>query len=147
WQVARDTNTPLLGRLHAIWGMGELAESSPQLFADLASLCKDAEPEIRAQAAKTIGRAALLEETQREKLGAALVPLLSDTEPRVRCFAAIALGKLAYEKSLAALLDMARRDAGEDATLRHAVAMGLAGTLPPERFAEAALDATDNERL
>ena len=45
-----------LGRIHAIWGLGQLARKSEKPdFAVLINLLKDSDSEIRAQAVKTIG--------------------------------------------------------------------------------------------
>ena len=56
------------------------------------------------------------------------------------------IGKLRYAGSLPELLQMAGKD-GEDATMRHAVAMALAGGQTAEQLAAAAKDANDLQRL
>ena len=146
-QAASTSDAKLLARLHAIWAVGELSESNPKLLDHLSKLFGDSEPEVRAQAAKTLGRGATADSSLRHAWGAALVPLLADASPRVRAFAAISLGKLAHRDALAGLLDMARENADEDPVLRHAAASGLAGSQTPEALVAAARGAGESERL
>ena len=61
--VASTSDANLLARLHAIWAIGELSESDPKLLDLLTNLCDDSEPEVRAEAAKTIGRGATADES------------------------------------------------------------------------------------
>jgi quinoprotein glucose dehydrogenase len=144
--LAADQRMHQLGRLHAIWALGELAEREPVLFDAVAKLCVDGDAEIRSQAARTLGRAADCDEERRAVCGKALVTLLADSSPRARCFAAIALGKLRHEPAISALLKLVAKD-GNDPTLRHAIAMGLAGTQASEALVKAANNASDSARL
>jgi quinoprotein glucose dehydrogenase len=113
-RAARSAPT-LYGRLHGIWGLGQLKAVAP-----VGPLLEDAEPEVRAQAARMLG-----------DLRAGLHPLiarLGDAQPRVRFMAAIALGKLGKKEAFGPLVEMIRRNGDRDAFLRHAGVMGLAGT-------------------
>ncbi|RYD71824.1 MAG: hypothetical protein EOP84_24225, partial [Verrucomicrobiaceae bacterium] len=78
-----------LARLHAIWGIGQLARKQPALL-DRATkaLLMDADPQIRAQTAKILG------EAKAQQYAADLLRLLEAPEPRVQFFAATALSKL-----------------------------------------------------
>ncbi len=115
-----------LARIHAVWGLGQLARSHGQaeaqsLWPALEPLLADQDFEIRAQAARVLGEA-------REPAAlAGLITLLVDTEPRVRFFAAIALGKIGRGEALQPLLAMLRANADQDPYLRHAGVMGLVG--------------------
>jgi quinoprotein glucose dehydrogenase len=112
-RAAREAPT-LYGRLHAIWGLGQLREVAP-----LGPLLDDSEAEVRAQAAKLLG-----------DRRAGLHPLLArleDPSPRVRFMAAIALGKLGKREAFGPLVAMLRRNDDADAFLRHAGVMGLSG--------------------
>lgn len=146
-QVAKSTDAAILARLHAIWGLGQLAEADPQLFTDLLALCSDADPEARAQSAKTLGRAAKTDESLRRDIANQLIPLLADDSPRVRAFAAISLGKLQTSEALDALLAMADDNADRDPVLRHAAAMGLAGSQSTDALVAAADGRSLAERL
>lgn len=145
--VANSSESSLLARLHAIWGLGQLAEAHPNLFEALAALCGDPDPEVRAQVAKTLGRAAHADDAQRTNIAERLIAILNDDSPRVRAFTAITLGKLRHAGALDALLAMARENADRDPVLRHAAAMGLAGTQSSEALVSIAVGKSPPERL
>ena len=146
-EIASTPANALLARLHAIWALGELSESNPLLLNRMAKLVCDGEAEVRAQAARTLGRGATAEQSLRQAWGAALVPLLADESPRVRALAAISLGKLAHGEALAGLLKMAQENHDQDPVLRHAAAVGLAGSQTPEALVAAARGAGEAARL
>jgi quinoprotein glucose dehydrogenase len=113
-RAAREASTTY-GRLHAIWGLGQLKAIAP-----LGPLLDDPDAEVRAQAAKVLG-----------ELRAGLHPLiarLDDPQPRVRFMAAIALGKLGKKEAFEPLVSMLRKNDDADAFLRHAGVLGLSGT-------------------
>ncbi len=96
----------LFARLHGIWGLGQTGalEALPPLL-------KDPEAEVRAQAVKALSR---------------FEPaLLKDESLRVRAFAAQAAGRSKAKDAVGPLFEMLRGN--EDAHLRHAGVMGLAG--------------------
>lgn len=112
---------PLLARLHALWGLGQLGRTGTTLEAAafLAGL-KDSDPELRAQTAK------VLSEFQAPAVATALIKLLADPEDRPRFFAAIALGKLKTPAVYEALAIYASTH-GTDPYHRHAAIVGLVG--------------------
>ncbi len=135
-QVAKR-NQNRLARLHAIWGLGQVGrDARDAVKAALEPLVKDADAEVRAQAAKVLGDVA--------PPGAAelLVPLLRDTESRVRFFAAQSLGKVDAPRAAAAVLEMLRDNADRDAYLRHAGVMALTGIKDMDALVAAADDRT-----
>jgi quinoprotein glucose dehydrogenase len=94
--------------------------------ADLRSLLRDPDAEIRIQAVRTLGDS---------ELGglANAIPLLADAEPRVRLHAALSLGRrgrsLSDEdkrRALQAVCALLRENADGDAHLRHGSVMALA---------------------
>jgi quinoprotein glucose dehydrogenase len=136
-----------LARLHAIWGLGQMARRRGlsgliarfEIGNFLAELAADPDPEIRAQVARTLGDFSL---TAIEKL-----PLLmKDKEPRVRLLAALAFARVfgGFEQDGTDLngeecnklcqpcLDLLRDNADADPYLRHAAVMGLAGLANPK---------------
>jgi quinoprotein glucose dehydrogenase len=122
------------GRLHGIWGLGQLKAVAP-----LGPLLDDPDAEVRAQAAKVLG-----------ELRAGLHPLiarLDDPQPRVRFMAAIALGKLAKKDAFGPLVEMLRKNADADAFLRHAGVMGLSGIADVPALAALEKDASRSVRL
>ncbi|MFI4874077.1 MAG: PVC-type heme-binding CxxCH protein [Blastopirellula sp. JB062] len=109
-----------LARIHAIWGLGQLARQTGSASTDLfEELLADAAPEIRAQALRTISDLP-------NDVGASLLPLLKDPNLRVRYFAAQALATHPAPEGLAAIAEMLADNQGKDLYLRHAGAMALA---------------------
>jgi quinoprotein glucose dehydrogenase len=148
--VAASNTAPLLARIHAIWGIGQLSDKNPQVLAKLAELASDSESEVRVQVARTLAGAILdSDQRRRQRYDRELTALLSDDSPRVRSAAAISLGKLgsAGAAALTALLNVARDNGDREATLRHAAATGLAGTQTADTLLAAAESAGEHERL
>ena len=111
---------PQLARVHAIWGVSQLARTDKKYAAVLLPLLQDADPEIRAQAAKWLG------DMRYREAGNALMPLLWDTASRARFFAAEALGRIRYEPAIQPLIECLRQNDDQDAYLRHAGCLALA---------------------
>ena len=112
---------PRLGRLHAIWGLGQVAAGHLTALEPLPALLTDDDAEVRAQAVKVLGEHRHLPSL------AALTERLRDEAPRVRFFAALALGKLGHAEALLPVVEMLRTNADQDAFVRHAGVMALAG--------------------
>jgi quinoprotein glucose dehydrogenase len=116
--AARDSSNGL-GRLHAIWGIGQLARKDPRQAAPLATLLGDSDAEVRAQAAKLIGD--IRDRASAPKLEA----LLKDAAPRVRFFAAEALGRTGHRPATGPLVEMLAANDDRDVYLRHAGSLAL----------------------
>jgi quinoprotein glucose dehydrogenase len=110
---------PLLARLHAVWGLGQIARHLPDTLRTVVPLLSDTHPEVRAQAARVLGERRAMAAQDR------LIGLLLDDHPRVQCFAAMALGRLGSEKAVPAILDFLKANADRDPWLRHAGVMAL----------------------
>jgi quinoprotein glucose dehydrogenase len=109
-----DKTLPQLARIHAIWGLGQLKVKEP-----LVPLLDDADAEIRAQAAKTLG-------SQRTVLAyEKLQKLLKDESPRVRFFAAMGLGKIGKREAIGPVIEFLRINHNDDRMLQHAGIMAL----------------------
>lgn len=109
-----------LARVHAVWGISQLARKQSKHASVLLPYLQDKDDEIRAQVAKWLG------DIRYKEAGSALVPLLKDSYSRARFFAAEALGRIAYEPSIQPIIDMLRANNDEDAYLRHAGSLALA---------------------
>jgi hypothetical protein len=73
-----------------IWGLGQLARQAPAQAAPLVALLGDDDPEIRAQAAKTLG------DVRYPPAAEDLIPMLRAPADRVRFFTTEALGRIAH---------------------------------------------------
>ncbi len=111
---------PQLARVHAIWGLSQLARQQKKYAETLVPLLRDNDSEIRAQAAKWLGDIKYLES------GASLLPLLKDINSRARFFAAEALGRIKYESAINPLIDFLKENNDTDAYQRHAGSLALA---------------------
>ena len=136
-QVAASGPT-LLARLHALWGLGQIARTGKRT--DFKTLLADPEPEIRAQSAKMIG------EASDARFHDPLARLLSDSEPRVRYFASLSLAKLRQRKSFQPVVAMLRRSGG-DPWLRHAGVMALVSCASEANLTALNTDASIDVRL
>ncbi|MDG1572563.1 HEAT repeat domain-containing protein [Robiginitalea sp. M366] len=117
-EVLENSAHPL-AKIHAIWGIGQLAESKPELAEILLPLLSSDDPELTAQAAKVLGNVRYAE------AGAALLPLLENQPPRVQFFAAQSLGRLAYAPAVEALIELLAANDDQDVYLRHAAVLAL----------------------
>ena len=115
-----NENSNQLAKIHAIWGISQLARQDKKWGKLLFPLLKDSDAEIRAQAAKWIGDTRLVD------AGKDLVALLKDSSSRARFFAAEALGRIAYEPAIESIIEMLRDNNDQDAYLRHAGCLALA---------------------
>ena len=152
-----STDIQLLGRIHAIWGLGQFNRKSENPdFETLISLLGAPNAEIRTQAAKTIGdhfgrhlathKAPFPNEQglfgERTLLVQKLIPLLKDDSDRVKFHAAIAIGNLGIEDGAQPILDMVNAlDNVNYPYLRHAAIVGLTGCASSE-FLESIYDET-----
>jgi quinoprotein glucose dehydrogenase len=134
-EVALNSKAPQLARLHALWGIGQVAavrqKQEPQTADDsnheltdaqldpLLPLLADKDSEIRAQTAKLMG------EQRATKAYGGLARLLNDGNPRVEFFAAVSIGKLNNKQAIAPIKSFLRRNDGKDAYLTHAGIMAL----------------------
>lgn len=142
-QVAREVNAPPLARLHAIWGLGQLHRRGQVEDAPFAALFGDPDPEVRAQAIRTVtdryGRPLGLDlipapTGESHPLTQALLPKLEDPSQRVRIQALLGLGRLRDIAATEGILQsLARKEHHPGLTyLRHAGTMALAGSAPSE---------------
>jgi quinoprotein glucose dehydrogenase len=130
-----------LGRLHAVWGLGQILRGTAAAADPLLKLLGDSDPEVRAQTAKVLGDA--------RTPGAydGLMRLLTDPLARPRFFAAIALGRLGRPECVPAVVEVLRANDNQDPTLRHAAVMALAGCASPKTLQALTQDRSAAVRL
>lgn len=133
----------LVTRLHAIWGLGQIAEraKSADALAALVPLLGDTELEVRCQAAKVLGDARTTTAAE------PLMKLLADAEPRARFFAAQALGKLGHKPAVAAILKVLEENRDGDGFLRFGCVVALARLNDVDGLAAAAKHESPSVRL
>ena len=108
-----------LARIHAIWGIGQIADNNAGKADPLLELLSDSDAEIIAQAAKVLG------DVRNEDAAPLLLPLLKHDHPRVQFFAAQALGRLKSKEAVGPLLAMIAANNDEDVYIRHAAVLAL----------------------
>jgi len=127
--VAADSAQPQLARLHAIWGIGQIAEGDAKIAdrvktVELLStqLIKDKDPEVRAQVGRVLGELRVIY---------GLPELLEDENPRVQYFAMIGLGNAGPHGDPNQVIDrvagILAKNADQDPVLRHGGIMAMAG--------------------
>ncbi len=109
-----------LARIHAIWGLSQLARKNSSVAQSLLPFINDNDSEIRAQIARWLG------DIRFKEAAPQIVPLLEDEYARTRFFAAEALGRMAYKEAVPAVIKMLEKNNGEDRYLRHAGSLALA---------------------
>ena len=142
---ATKSNNSQLARIHAIWGMTQLARASvgeqkQEYVFRIASLADDKDAEVRAQVAKAIGDARLNSQAE-------IIKLLHDQSPRVRMLAAISAGKLGDRACVPNVIRLLEDNNDQDPQLRHAGAFALAGINDSEALAVAARHESDPVRM
>ncbi|MEJ7645149.1 MAG: HEAT repeat domain-containing protein [Chryseolinea sp.] len=114
FKAALAQNQNQLARVNSVWGVGQLARKNKDTGKVLGELLKDSDPEIVAQAAKTIGD---IKYNDAEK---DLIPLLSSGSPRTIFFTAQALGRIGSVNAISPLITMIEKNNDEDVYIRHA---------------------------
>ena len=130
-----------LKRLHGVWGLGQLAGTSPAALDALRALARGKDSEVQAQAVKILG------ERGSAKDAPLLVGLLSAPEPRVSFFAAQALRRVGGSKDVARVLKTLKDRAAQDPFLRHALTTTLAALATPAELQTLAQSPSDSVRL
>ena len=117
--VTKDASRPL-ARIHAIWGLGQLARTDKSRAGAIRPLLGDTDAEVRAQAAKALG------DVRDAASADALVPMLADSAPRVRFFAAEAVGRIGARTAVPGIVRMLAENNDADVHLRSAGVNALA---------------------
>lgn len=158
---AAKSHTERLGRLHGIWGLGQIARVDISALDPCLDLLNDEDEQVRAQMAKVLGDTAYTRGLQLARqsepnaspvhesnpVDEKLVELLSDSSPAVRYFAAMTLGKRRYLPAGPALLRLAEDTGSSDPALRHACVMALTWIADPQLLNEAANAASSDTRM
>lgn len=107
-------------RIHAIWGIGQIAAKDVDDAEPLLNLLSDEDPEIIAQSVKVLG------DVRYGKAADSLIALTTHQNDRVKFYAAQALGRLKHENAIEPILAMIEANNDQDLYLRHAAVLALA---------------------
>lgn len=107
-------------RIHAIWGIGQIAAKDVDDAEPLLNLLSEEDPEIIAQSVKVLG------DVRYGKAADSLIALTTHQNDRVKFYAAQALGRLKHENAIESLLAMIEANNDQDLYLRHAAVLALA---------------------
>jgi quinoprotein glucose dehydrogenase len=127
-KTVTEAKSPL-ARLHAVWGLGQIGRKDARAVTDtLRALLKDADDEVRAQAAYVLGSVKGTAATD-------LLSLLKDSHPRVRFQALTALSKTnnihhdvgGGDAVWRGVVDLLQENGDRDAYVRHAAVLVMAG--------------------
>ena len=113
---------PLLARVHAVWGVGQLGRKDSAAMAGVLPLLEDKEAEMRAQTARMMSDAGY--KPAAEKIG----KLLADASPRVRSLAGVALARIGAPAQFGQAVAMLAANNDEDKFVRHGGMMALSGS-------------------
>ena len=109
-----------LARIHGILGLSQLARLNDKNYAKpLVALLKDADPEVRAQAAKWLG------DIRYKEASKELIANLTHENARVRFFSAEALGRAKDATAIQPLIQLLAANNDQDAFLRHGASYAL----------------------
>jgi quinoprotein glucose dehydrogenase len=139
-RVAVESGHPL-ARVHAVWGLGQIARTHGSALEALDPLLADVDAEVRAQAARVLGDCRVAAAYPK------LVSRLADESPRARYFAAIGIGKLGRAEAMGPILEMLRDNGDRDPYLRHAGVMALSWLGNVDGLVRASHDPSRSVRL
>lgn len=122
---AMGPRSPKLARIHAIWGLGQIARSESNIPHDLIIALSNRDPEIIAQALSVLGDLKKRDSVNHWTITAG--KLLEHESPRIRYHAAIALGKQKATHAFNEIVKLLAENGDTDPYLRHAGIMGLVG--------------------
>lgn len=115
----KAARSPGIMRLHAVWGLGQLAPHSASALGAIRSLARAKDSEVRAQVAKVLG------ECGGETDSVVLAEMLRDNASRVCFFAAQALRRVGGQRAVPSLLRAIQEKSAKDPFLRHALSTTL----------------------
>jgi hypothetical protein len=117
--LAKNKKANLLGRLHSIWGLGQLGRKDYHLMKNMLPLLADPSEQVRAQTAKILGEA-----SYKPSL-ISLRKLIFDKDAQVQARAIEALGKVGSKNELPLLVKLLAETKENDPHLRHTIIYAL----------------------
>ncbi|EPR70175.1 HEAT repeat domain-containing protein [Cyclobacterium qasimii] len=130
-----------LARIHAIWGISQLARENTERAEALVPYLKDSDVEIIAQSAKWLG------DLKFSPAAKNILPLLTSDVERVQFFAAEALGKMKHEAAFEAIVTLLQENDNADLYIRHAASLALSRVGKSSEIIDLANHPSDAVRL
>ena len=140
-QTAVASESEVIGRLHALWALGQLARSNPEAVESIVARLADQDAHMLAAACKVLGDLRITSASSQ------VAALLQHSDPHVVAQAAIALGKFMDRGAGPALWEAVAKNNDEDPTLRHALVMALVGCVSETELADVAQHENESHRL
>ena len=145
--VLDSDNTSKLGKLHCVWGLGQLARKGDQnAWESIAGELDSADKHVRAQAAKTIGEVPRDGERDDEVAGL-LIAMLSDANLHARVNAGLAIARLSIPQAVEPLLNQASQLGRDQHYLRHSIVRALAESADSDVLASQANHENEMRRM
>ncbi|MEM9328518.1 MAG: HEAT repeat domain-containing protein [Bacteroidota bacterium] len=125
--LAATSSDAQLGKIHGIWGMGQLIASGQADGDEITSLLDDSDPEIVTQTLKVLG------DNRYAEASGEYISLLEHDNARVKFYAAQALGRVEAKDAVQPLLALLETNDDADRYLRHAgvIALSRIGDVEP----------------
>lgn len=124
--------TSLFARLHAIWGVGQMARVDNKLLSEILALLTDADPHVRGQVAKIIG------EAKYEQAFDTVLRMLDDEDPKVRFLAVESIGKIGNENAFDPLVRLLANLQSSNTHMRHAIVYAISRICEASKIASLA---------
>ena len=146
-KIIEDSEQPLFAKLHAVWGLGQLARlGNEKIESILLPLLTHSEEEIRANVARVAGSSGL------NGMAIPLLDLMADSSDRVVSLTALSLGRIGSDNTkeiVPKLLSAVRGNKGKsfDPVLRHAYISALDRLVTTEDLIKLASSDSVEQRL
>lgn len=129
-KLAFQQKAGLLGRVHSIWGLGQLGRKDYYLMKKVLPLLDDPIPQIRAQTAKILGEASFKPALKKIRT------LVFDKDAHVQMRAIETLGKIGTPQELPVLVRLVAKNGEKDPHLRHTLIHAMSRIHADKELAE-----------
>lgn len=120
FQNTIESSKSQFARIHAMWGLHQLARKQAAVAKNFIPLLADQDEEIVAQAAKMLG------DLRYEPGAEDLIPLVDHENPRIQLLTIEALGRLSAKEAFEPIVEALRQNDNQDLWIRHAGMIALA---------------------
>jgi quinoprotein glucose dehydrogenase len=143
-EALKQKGAPVLKRLHAVWGLGQILRATPidkSVSEALLGCLSDGEPMLVARATEMLAEAGL------STTAPTIAKNLKHESAVVQAATCLALGQLGYSDALADVAGVIAACNDSDPVLRHAGIMAIAGVRDNEKLLKLKSHSSDSVRL